>query len=109
MSPDPARLLAYGLFAHAVMVAFRLKRIEAPGAVVFWTLALAATVTLQVVVAAAMVLLHLPPFWRAALQVVLGEPIDEELIRALDDQLALVDLHEARGLEPCHVALRIHL
>jgi heme A synthase len=60
------RLLAYGLFFHAIIVAVRLVQRNAPRAVQLWGKMLAVTVTLQVIVAAGMVSLQLPPFWRAA-------------------------------------------
>jgi hypothetical protein len=43
------------------------------------------------------------------LQVMLREPIDEKLVRALDYEFALVDGREARGFEPRRKALRVHL
>ena len=41
-------------------------------------------------------------------QVVFRQPVHEKLIRALDDDFALVDGRESRGLKPGGKALRIH-
>ena len=60
------RLLAYGLFAHSFGLAIRMRKRRAPGPVQKWAWALFAVVASQVIIAAAMVLLHLAPLWRVA-------------------------------------------
>ncbi|MBI4422041.1 MAG: COX15/CtaA family protein [Gemmatimonadetes bacterium] len=59
------RLLAYALFLHVIGLAMRARRAGVPSSVTVWTWASAALVTLQVIVAATMVLTQLPSFWRA--------------------------------------------
>ena len=36
------------------------------------------------------------------------QPVHEELVRALHDDLALTDMNESGGLEPGRIALRVH-
>ncbi len=60
------RLLAYGLLAHALGLAFRMKKRGASEAIRKWTWTLFGAVFSQVVIAAVMVLGALPPVWRSA-------------------------------------------
>jgi heme a synthase len=59
------RLVAYALFGHLIGLFMGIRRRGEPALIRKWALLSLGAVVLQVVVAAAMVLLFLPPFWRA--------------------------------------------
>lgn len=58
------RLLAYGLFTHLMALALHLRAHRAPARLLVATWIAAGLATLQLGVAAVMVLAHLPPLWR---------------------------------------------
>jgi heme A synthase len=64
------RLVAYAVLGHLFGVAMGARRRGAPGPVRKWTWIAAGCATLQIVVAAVMILNHLPPEWRALHQAV---------------------------------------
>jgi heme A synthase len=64
------RLVAYAIFGHLFGLAMGARRRGAPASVRRWAGIAAGIVTLQLIVAAVMVLGHLPPEWRALHQAV---------------------------------------
>ncbi len=64
------RLIAYALFGHLTGLAMGSRRRGDPAVIRRWAMLSVAAVTLQVLVAAVMVLMYLPPVWRALHQAV---------------------------------------
>jgi heme A synthase len=64
------RLFAYALFGHLIGLTMGARRRAAPARVRTWATIAVVCVTLQVIVAATMVLMHLPPVWRTMHQAV---------------------------------------